>query len=391
LRPEEQDIASTDARTLYLDHAATTTLRPAAITALERSFVSGHGNASGHHGAARRAKNALEEAREQAAELIGAYRPHDIVFTSGGTESDNLAVTGSALASEHKGIVVSSVEHKAVLEAAGVLSRFGYSARRAPCDDNGVIHPDAVAEILDGDTAVVSVMAANNETGAVEPIEAIVERVRSLDSTIPIHTDAVQLFVASPLDVAAVGADLVSLSGHKFGGPTGVGLLYVSSSTRLEPVVVGGSQEAGRRPGTSNVAGIVAMVAAMADVAGDRQRFAETAGVARDDFERTLLEGDSTVTVTAKATDRLAHFSHVRIPEVLAETLLIRLDAAGVFAAAGSACQSGAVEPSHVLTAMGMPADAAQQCVRFTFGWDTAPGDGVDAARRVLETIEALR
>jgi len=384
-------VTSSRTAEIYLDHAATTTLRPVAIAALERSFASAHGNASGHHGAARRAKNALEEAREHAATIIGADQPHDIVFTSGGTESDNLAIVGSALASQRRGIVVSSIEHKAVLESASVLSRFGYSTRLAASDVNGVIHPDAVAELVDGDTAVVSVMSANNETGTVEPIQAIVEHVRSRDSTIAIHTDAVQHFVAKPLDVGAVGADLVTLSGHKFGGPTGVGLLYVSSATHIEPVLVGGSQEAGRRPGTSNVAGIVAMVAAMADVVDTRQRFAETAGGERDAFERTLREGDSTVTVTTGDADRLAHFSHVRIGGVLAETLLIRLDAVGVLAAAGSACQSGAVEPSHVLTAMGMSAEAAQQCVRFTFGWDTRRGDGVRAAHRVLETVEALR
>ena len=380
-----------DATEIYLDHAATTTLRPAAIQALEMSFVSGYGNAAGHHAAARRAKNALEEAREHAAELIGAERPQNLVFTSGGTESDNLAVVGSALASEHSGIVVSSVEHKAVLEAAGALSRFGYTTRLAHCDENGVVHPDAVAEIIGGDTAVVSVMAANNETGILEPIKAIVERVRSQDSAIAIHTDAVQYFVAKPLDVSAIGADLVTLSGHKFGGPTGVGLLFVSSSTHIEPVVVGGSQEAGRRPGTSNVAGVVAMVAAMAEVAASRDRFAETAGAERDAFERALTDGDPAIAITAQDVDRLEHFSHVRFPGVLAETLLIRLDGAGVFAAAGSACQSGAVKESHVLTAMGMAPDVAEQCVRFTFGWDTRPGDGVRAARRVLEAIEVLR
>jgi cysteine desulfurase len=384
-------VTSVDTAEIYVDNAATTRMRSSAVAALERSIASGYGNAAGHHGAARRAKNALEEAREHAAELIGADRPHDVVFTSGGTESDNLAVVGAALASERKGIVVSSVEHKAVLEAAGALSRFGYSTRIAPCDAVGVIHPDAVVEIVDGDTAVVSVMAANNETGTVEPINEIVERVRSLDRAISIHTDAVQYFVAKPLDISAAGADLVTLSGHKFGGPTGVGLLYVSSSTHIEPVLVGGSQEAGRRAGTSNVSGIVAMVAAMADVVGSRQRFAESAGVERDAFERTLIAGDPSITITARDADRLAHFSHVRIPGVLAETLLIRLDAAGVFAAAGSACQSGAVEPSHVLTAMGMPDEVAQQCVRFTFGWDARPGDGAEAALRVLRIVEALR
>jgi cysteine desulfurase len=381
----------TDPGEVYLDHAATTPMRPAAVAVLEESFGVTYGNAAGQHGAARRAKNALEEAREQAGELIGVDRPHDIVFTSGGTESDNLAVMGAALASDRRSVVVSSIEHKAVLEPTASLTRFGYSSRVATCDSNGVVHPDGVAQLVDGDTAVVSVMLANNESGGIQPVGEIVERVRSLDHTIPIHTDAAQYFVGESVDVADVGVDLLSLSGHKFGGPTGVGMLYVSSSTRIEPVLVGGNQEAGRRPGTSNVVGIVAMVAAMGEVVRSRHRFTETAGAERDAFERSLLEGDPTITVTAGDVDRLAHFSHVHIPGVLAETLLIRLDAAGVFAATGSACQSGAVESSHVLTAMGMPDDVAQECVRFTFGWDTSPGDGAAAAGRVLEIVRALR
>ena len=376
---------------IYLDHAATTPMRPAAIAALEQSFDVMYGNAAGQHGAARRAKNALEEAREQAAELIGADRPHDIVFTSGGTESDNLAVMGAALASDRRSVVVSSIEHKAVLESAASLTRSGYSLTIAPCDRNAVVHPDAVAQLVEGDTAVVSVMSANNETGSIQPVAEIVERLRSLDHTIAIHTDAAQYFVGESLDVAEFGVDLLSLSGHKFGGPTGVGMLYVSSTTPIEPVLVGGNQEAGRRPGTSNVAGIVAMVAAMDEAVRNRQRFSETAGAERDVFERSLLESDPTITVTAGDVDRLVHFSHVHIPGVLAETLLIRLDAAGVFAATGSACQSGAVEPSHVLTAMGMPSDVARECVRFTFGWDTSHGAGATAADQVIETVRALR
>lgn len=183
---------------IYLDHAATTTLRPVAIEALERCLADGHGNASGTHRAARRAKNTLEEAREHAAQMIGADSPHDVVFTSGGTESDNLAVVGSALASDNRSIVVSSVEHKAVLKSATSLGRFGYSARVVPSDRNGVIQPEAVAELVDADTAVVSVMSANNETGTVEPIEGIVDGVRSQSATAVIHTDAVQHFVAKP-------------------------------------------------------------------------------------------------------------------------------------------------------------------------------------------------
>jgi cysteine desulfurase len=376
---------------IYLDHAATTTPRPGAIAAMQEVFSSTHANASGQHAAARRAKNALEEARERAAELIGAQRPHDIVFTSGGTESDNLAISGTGLASQRRTVVVSGIEHKAVIESAKSLERFGYSVQLAPADTNGVVTPEAVAWHVDSDTALVSVMAANNEVGTVEPIADIVNRVRSLDASIPIHTDAVQYFVGRSLDVASLGVSMASLSAHKFGGPTGVGLLYVAPGTRLEPVVVGGSQEAGRRPGTSNVAGIVGMVSAMETTVKERDSFIEIVQAERDAFERRLFQGDAGITFTAADADRLPHFSHVRIPGVLAETLLIRLDAAHMFAAAGSACQSGAVEPSHVLTAMGMKASAAAECVRFTFGWDTEPGTGDRAAELVLETVGGLR
>jgi len=376
---------------IYLDHAATTTMRPVAIAAFERATGAGFGNASGHHGPARRAKNALEAAREHAAELLGAETPHSIVFTSGGTESDNLAITGSALAGPRTSIVVSAIEHKAVIGPSRALERFGYHTTLVPPDGDAIVHPDAVADWIDADTALVSVMAANNETGTIEPFPEIAERVRSADSSIVVHTDAAQYFVAESVDVAALGLDLVSLSSHKFGGPTGVGLLYIAPRVRLEPVLTGGSQEAGRRPGTSNVAGIVAMVAAMAEVEEQRSSFTSRVGAERDAFERVLAAGDPSVVVTAGNAKRLVHFSHVCFEGIPAETLIIRLDAAGVFAAAGSACQSGAREPSHVLTAMGMSDEAARRCVRFTFGWDTRPGDGAEAARRVLAMIGALR
>ena len=206
-RPDAPDMAQSDARRLemYLDHAATTTPRPEALDAMQEVFSSAHANASGQHAAARRAKNALEEARERAADIIGAPRPHDIVFTSGGTESDNLAIIGGALASQRQTIVVSGVEHKAVIESARSLERFGYSLRIAPVDNRGVVWPEAVAGIVDDDTALVSVMAANNEVGTIEPIADIVDEVRSIDSAIPIHTDAVQYFVGRSLDVAALG------------------------------------------------------------------------------------------------------------------------------------------------------------------------------------------
>ncbi len=384
-------MSRTPVQEVYLDHAATTTPRPEAIAAMEAAITSVHANASGFHTSARRAKNALEEARERAAELIGTERRHDVVFTSGGTESDNLAVMGAAFASRRRTIIVSAIEHKAVLEAARSLARFGYAVQVAPVDEHGVLIVDRLAELVDGDTAVVSVMAANNEVGTFQPVGHVVETVRSIDDSIPVHTDAVQFFVGRDLDVTDLGVDLASLSAHKFGGPTGVGLLYVAAGTRIESMMVGGSQEAGRRAGTSNVVGVLGMVAAMEETARARARFDALAGAERDAFEAALMAGDPTSTVTGADVDRLLHFSHVRVPAVLAETLLIRLDQGGVFAAAGSSCQSGAVEPSHVLTAMGLDPDAARECVRFTFGWDVEPGTGTRSAQIVLDTIKELR
>lgn len=383
----------TDAVTfdVYLDHAATTTPRPTAMAAMREAVATMHGNASGIHGAARRSRNALEEAREQAADLIGASRPSEIVFTSGGTESDNLAVVGTARASVRRRVVVSAIEHKAVLESARSLERFGYTVTQVPVDSHGVVIPETVAASIGSDVAVISIMAANNEVGTIQPISEIAEVIRSVDAEIPFHTDAVQFFVGCDLDAAALGVDLASLAAHKFGGPTGVGLMYIASGTRLEPILMGGGQEAGRRPGTSNVAGVLGMVAAMREVVAERDRFTALARAERDSFEATLTNADPTISVTTASAKRLPHFSHIRVPSVSAETLLIRLDQVGVFAAAGSSCQSGAVEPSHVLSAMGIRDEVAGEYVRITFGWDTKPGTGARAARIVQATIADLR
>lgn len=378
----------TSTGTMYLDHAATTTLRPEALTALEGAMQRANGNASGTHAVARQAKNALEEARERAAALLGGGRPHDIVFTSGGTEADNLAVVGAALASGRDGVVVSAIEHKAVLEPARALLRFGFDITEVLPDASGVVSADDVAAVLTEATAVVSVMAANNEIGTLEPIRAIAERARSAAPGVVVHTDAVQAFVGSELTVGSTGADLISLSAHKFGGPKGIGLLYVAPGTRLDPILRGGGHEAGRRPGTSNVAGAVAMVAAMEAAVADRERFAMVVGGERDAFETYLIEMVPDVVVNGTGAPRMPHFSHVRFPGRSAETLLILMDQAGLYAAAGSACQSGAVEPSHVLTAMGMTDAEAAECVRFTFGWDTTRGDGRAAAHAVTAVLE---
>jgi cysteine desulfurase len=374
----------------YLDHAATTTVRPSALEAMRAAYEGANANASGLHTPARSAKNAMEEAREQAAEMLGVARPLDIIFTSGGTEADNLAVVGSALVSDRRSIVVSAIEHEAVLRAAEHLGRFGYMTAAVPVDRDARVDVDEVLRVIGPDTAVVSIMAANNEIGTIQPVASITQAVRTVDPAIRIHTDAVQAFVAEDITMATTGADLVSLAAHKFGGPKGVGLLAVGTGVELDPVLHGGGQEAGRRSGTYNVPGIVGMVAAMTETVQDRARFRSEVGGERDAFESTIADLWPTAVVNGRGARRLAQHSHIQFPGVLAETLLIRLDQAGMAAAAGSACQSGAVEPSHVLTAMGFDEVSAGECVRFTFGWDTRPGTGADAAKRVVRVLEDL-
>ena len=374
---------------LYLDHAATTPLRPEAHEAMAPFLGDGFGNPSGMHGVARRAKLALEQAREQAALLLGAAHPLEIVFTGGGTESDNLGVAGPVLA-RGGGVVTTAVEHEAVLETARFLERLGHPLTVLGVDAAGRADPTAVAAAVTGETAVVSVMTANNETGVRQPVAEIVARVRERGGETVVHTDAVQGFVSEEVRVDRLGVDLLTLASHKFGGPKGVGLLYVREGVELEPVLHGGGQEVGRRSGTHNVAGIVGMVAALDAAAADRTRFRSDVAAARDRFEARLA-ADLGAEPTTGGADRLVQHSHLRFPGIAAETLLILLDRAGVAASAGSACHSGAVQVSPVLAAMGMDPATAAECVRFSLGWTTTPEDGDAAAALVVEAAESLR
>ena len=377
---------------LYLDHAATTVMRPEARAAMEPYLDAAFGNPSGVHQVSQRAKNAIEEARERAAELIGAQGPLEIVFTGGGTEADNLAVAGAALAGGHRrGVVTTAIEHEAVLETARFCGRLGCPVEIVGVDRRGRVSPDDIAAAITEETAVVSVMAANNETGTIQPLGKIAEAVRGVRGEVLIHTDAVQAFASETVTVHETAADLIALAAHKFGGPKGTGLLYVRDGVTLEPVVHGGGQELGRRSGTHNVAGIVGMVAAMDAAVADRAGFRQRVGVARNRFEARLLAAFPDLEMSAPVDARLVQHSHLRIPGVRSETLLVRLDQAGVAAAAGSACQSGAIEVSHVLTAMGMDAGMAAECVRFSFGWVNSPEDGDLAAERVIAVAESLR
>lgn len=375
----------------YVDHAATTPMRPAVVDAMAPFLDTTFGNPSGSHDVSRRAKNALEEARERAAAVLRAA-PMEIVFTGGGTEADNLAVKGSALANGAMGgVVTDPIEHEAVLESAHFLERIGCDVRWVPVDRSGLVAPDDVAGLVDSGAAVVSVMAANNETGVVQDIAAIAAAARSANPDAAVHTDAVQAFASEPVFVDAYDVDLLAIAAHKFGGPKGVGLLYVREGTSLEAVVHGGGQELGRRSGTHNVAGAVGLATAMEIAADDRDDFRRRVGIERDAFEARLVArlGDAVPTLAGRP--RLVQHAHMHIPGIRNETLLVRLDAAGVAASAASACQSGAATVSHVLEAMGMSPDAAREHLRFSFGWTTVPGEGAQVADIVATEVESLR
>ena len=372
----------------YLDNAATTPLRPEVREAMAPYLDARFGNPSGIHATARRAKNSIEEARERIAASIGAASPLEIVFTGGGTEADNLAVIGAAM-SAPGGVVTTAVEHPAVLESARFLDRMGHHVAIVPVDGEGRVAPDEIVNAVDEGTAIVSVMMANNETGVIQPVAEIARLVRSAGDRVLVHTDAVQAFGSLAVEAHDDGPDLISVSAHKIGGPQGVGFLYVRDGVRLEPVIHGGGQELGRRSGTHNVAAIVGLAAAVESTVESRSDYRDRVGAARDRFERDL-RSQINVIVTADTADRLVSHSHLRFPAIPAETLLVRLDFAGVAAAAGAACHSGAIQESHVLAAMGIDGTAASESVRFSFGRDDDAATGAEAARIVSGVVEDL-
>lgn len=350
-----------------------------------------YGNPSGSHAISRRAKNALEDARDLAGSLINAD-PGEIVFTGGGSEADNLAIQGRALSGGRRGAIITSpTEHDAVLRSAEYCRSFGSAVTLAKVTAEGLVDPAEAASHVTADTAVVSIMMGNNETGVRMPVEKVVAAVKDVSPGVVVHTDAVQGYVSEQVDVDVLGVDLLTLAAHKFGGPKGVGLLYVRSGTSLAPLVHGGGQELGRRSGTHNVMAIAGMAAAMTALEEERAAFRARVKRERDAFETTLAGLVPDLVVTGAGASRMVQTSHVRIPGVRNEMLLVRLDRAGLAASAASACQSGAATVSHVLEAMGMGPALARECLRFSFGWSTAEGEGARAARLVAGEASALR
>jgi Cysteine sulfinate desulfinase/cysteine desulfurase and related enzymes len=377
----------------YLDHAASTPMRPEAVEAM-LPFLSDHpGNPSGSHGAARAAKTALEEARETVAAVLGC-RPNEVVFTGGGTEADNLAIKGGARAARRRGldgVVTTAFEHKGVLVAAHRLESEGFRVTEAGVTSGGLVDLDDLASKLDSGTALVSVMAVNNELGTIQPLQEIGALVRKHAPQALMHTDAVQGVPWVDLALLAAGWELVAISGHKFGGPKGVGVLVVRGGIPLDAEIEGGGQERGIRAGTVNVAGVVALATAL-QITHDR-RAEETKRIARlrDRLRDGLVRVIPDSFVNGAPERATAGHLHIGFPNVESEALLVMLDQRGVYAAAGSSCSSGATEISHVLGAMGMSKADATASIRLSLGYASTDAD-VDAALAAIpRAVQQLR
>jgi cysteine desulfurase len=377
--------------TVYLDHAAASPLRPEVLDAMLPHLTGDGANPSSPHGPGRRARMALDEAHERLAATIGA-QPRELVLTSGGTEAVNLAVKGAAWAGRAIGprIITTAVEHKSVLEACTHLGHWGFETTILPVDRYGRPDPEELADALDERVALVSLQLANNEVGTIQPLAALIARVREGGAAL-VHVDAIAGAAWLPLDVGALGADLVSIAAHKVEGPKGAGALWVRRGTAIIPQLHGGSQERYRRAGTEDVAAAVGMAAAF-ELAG-RER-AETAAAVRGRRDRLTagLASIAGVEATGHPVDRIASLASIIVRDVVGDELVMALDLEGVACSTGSACTTGSLEPSHVLLAMGYPPDEARGSLRLSLGRTTTDADietAIDAVGRVVDAVRA--
>lgn len=375
---------------IYLDNAATTPLSDEARAAMQPYGAELFGNADSRHSFGRDAAAALASARARIAGCIGAA-PEEIYFTSGGTESDNWALKGAAFAKGRGRVIVSAVEHPAVYESARQLERLGYPLSVLPVDGEGFVRPQSLADAVGEDVVLVSVMTANNETGSIQPVRELADIAHSCGALF--HTDAVQAAGSIPLDVKALGCDMLSLSAHKFGGPKGFGALYVKEGVRLEALHSGGEQERGRRGGTSDVAGACGTAAALeAAVARMREESARVRAL-KESFVRRVREGISGVCIhgTLDAERTLPGIVNLGFDGVTGEEILFSLDLAGVAASNGSACSAGSTAPSRTLLAMGLSPAEAKGAVRFSFGRGNTEDDAEEAFAALKSIVERLR
>ena len=353
---------------IYLDHNATTPVDPAVAEAMTRALTDLFGNPSSVHYYGQQAKAALDEARTAVAALVGA-EPAEVVFTSGGTEADNFAIRGAAEALEHTGrkhLITSGLEHEAVLNTFKALARRGWRTSMVPLDASGIVSPDRLRQVMTDDTALVSVMHANNEIGTIQPVAELAAIAHAHGALF--HTDAVQSAGKIPVNVRTLGADLLGVSAHKFYGPKGVGALWIKRGVRLLPTSTGGKQERSRRGGTENMPGIIGMGAAAAQAKKKLTAEGTRLAALRDRLENGILAAVPNTEVNGARDMRVPNTTNISFDRVEAESLLIALDLEGIAVSTGSACSSGTLEPSHVLRAMNLPSHRAQNSIRFSLG-----------------------
>ena len=375
---------------LYLDHAASTPMREVAFEVYKYTESVAFANSAGGHALSRKAKNILEESRDSIANHFGAV-PKEITFTSGGTEADNWIIKMPFINNKNKNaeLVTSEIEHEAVLGSAEWVESLGYKVHLTPCDKDGVIKADDVLKNVNKNTEIISIMLGNNETGVVQPIKEISQALKELDSEYIFHSDVVQAVANRKLDFHNIGIQSAAISGHKIGGPKGVGIMFLSSEVKLPSFLHGGKQELERRAGTVNVSGVASLSAALDEQQNSMIVQNQKILNERTEFEKKLWNSLD-VMVVGDTVDRLDHISNIQFSGINSETLMVALDLQGLGVSRGSACASGAQKPSHVLQAMKVSNEKINSHLRFSFGWNTNVGDGIKAAGIVLSVIKGM-
>jgi cysteine desulfurase len=382
-------------RKVYLDNSATTYTRKEAVDAMMPYFYDIYGNASSVHKFGQDAKNALTDARIKFAELINAQYPDEIIFTSCGTESDNMAIMGVLKSSEGKHIIISSIEHHAVLHTCGYLEKNGYKVDYIPVDSSGKVMLNVLKEKITDETAVISIMHANNEIGVIEPIEEISQIVSECNKNrkfpVIFHTDAVQTAGKIKLDVQKLGVDLLSVSAHKFYGPKGIGILYVKKGTKISPILHGGHHEHGLKPGTENIASIIGMTKALELANGEIEKETQKYNKLREKLKNGIIAKIPQSIINTDFSNSVPNVLNVSFKSIEGESLLLMLDMEGIAVSTGSACASGSTEPSHVLQAIGLDPVTAQGAIRFSLGKQNTEED-IDYVLEVLpKMVEKVR
>ena len=374
---------------LYLDHAATTPMRESALEAFKNAEEFAYANSAGGHELSRRAKNLLEESRDFIASYFGAA-PSEITFTSGGTEADNWVIKAPFMNSKNsQNLVTSKIEHEAVLASAEWLETQGQEVNYASCNKDGQVDINEFLDKCNKDTAIASLMYANNETGVVQQIEKIAKEVKIKNPETLFHSDVVQAVSSEKLDFHKLGIDSAAVSGHKIGGPKGIGIMFLSSKYKLPNYFHGGKQELEKRAGTVNVSGVAGLAAALKEHQDNFDNEKKRILQEREIFENELKNALE-VKIVGEKIDRLCHISNIQFKSVNSETLMVALDLNGLGVSRGSACASGAQKPSHVLVAMNVPDIDVNSHLRFSFGWNTKEGDGKYASEIVINTVKEI-